>query len=1194
MLVTSLPQVEVPVRLKKLTILGFKSFADKTVLHFDAGITCIVGPNGCGKSNISDAFRWVLGEQSAKSLRGAKMPDVIFAGTSHRKPLNFAEVSLTLTEVQGSLPIDYEEVTITRRLHRSGESEYLLNGNPVRLKDLQTLFLDSGVGRNAFSIFEQGKLDQVISYSPQERRYIFEEAAGILRFLQRKKEAAKRLEQADLNLSRVHDIHLEVEKQIQTLESQAQKAKIYKEQQAQLEQLEKAGYVLRWQGLEKKQEDLRIKQEKLIKNLEECRRQGAVRQVHCQEARQKKSQHEKALRTQSETLLTLRGQQELQARDCQSLQQRLKEDQQREKKLKQEMEDLALARQTRQQMLAEISRKRKQLESDWSAAETKWMTQQDKVKLQEKEVSRLRQELSLKHQSHLKSLQQHSQWQSDLKQAEVRLENQTEQQKQLENRMLQLKEDWNQLSHGVQEKKQGLQHISALVDSHKDRLEQYEEDLKKASQETEGMQLAIDSLRGKLMEIKARQKVLLKMRDEHEGFSSGGKKLLQESENRGSPLYQVLRPFYEYFNPEAETAEAVAVALRGYAQTLVVERAHDFKKVLAFAEQEGLHDYSLICMEYLENYHSSFNLPAHSLLDHVSSNPLSSHFLRGIAWVESNAEMLNSWMEGKCLEGWSLQGAFVDHRGVLFKVKPSNNQVFLRESELKMLEEDLAGKEGQQAELEQSLQQQQHRRSHLQIERGELDKILRRDEMKLVEVNFGLQRALGDQEKIKAEQARLEKDAVSLKENIAQQAQAYQTLERQFEIVTQELIRLQEGKEALQQELGKQEISLRVQEQDQKEKGSHYQQLADDRQQMIHQFNLLEAKEQDHGKNVQRIEEELGELTERQDHIKHKEGEGKSKLSLLEVQVKEAGSQYDVLEKQGEGLLQLCEQADHQMAVHQDDLRKIEHELAQLDMQLFHQRTSLESVAEELNNRYRLTIEEAFNLDLPLNRSLDQTDRLIRSLRLSLQEAGDVNLTAIEDLEKHKVRYQFLKQQIDDMQQSKEELLGIIQQLVGESHKLFRETFEAIRTNFKKNFQILFSGGEADLQFTDSQDILEAGIEITAKPPGKQMRSISLLSGGEKCLTAVALLFAIFEVKPAPFCILDEIDAPLDDTNVERFVNVVKHFIDRCQFLIITHNKRTMAIGDVLFGVSMEEKGVSKLLALEFAHREAPEASLVS
>lgn len=1180
-------------RLKKLAVLGFKSFADKTVLHFDAGITCIVGPNGCGKSNIADAFRWVLGEQSAKSMRGTKMPDIIFAGTTHRKPLNFAEVSLTLTDIQGALPLEYEEVTITRRLHRSGESEYLLNGNSVRLKDLQTLFLGSGVGRNAFSIFEQGKLDQVISFTPLERRYIFEEAAGILRFLQRKKEALKRLEQADLNLSRLQDIHLEVEKQIKNLEIQAQKARVFKEQKTELEALEKASCVLRWQGLERKQSDLQSKQAKQEARLEECRQQGKLRQNECLEAKQFCQQHEKALRSQSEQLLTLKGQQEIQTRERQSLQQRLKEAQLREKKLKQEFEDLILAHQTRQKTLAEIIRQRQQLESQWSEAETKWMHQQDRVKMHEKEVIRLRQELSNKQQAHLKSLQQNSQCQSDLKQTEVRLENLTSHQKQLEIRLQQLITDGHQLAAGQQEKRQNLQKISALVDSHKDRLEQFEEELKKITIEGEEKHKESEIVRRKVMEIKARQKVLLRMREEFEGFSSGSKTLLQESQNSQSPFYQKLRPFYEFFNPKEEAVEALAVVLRSYSQTLVVEKEVDAQLVLSFAEQAQLQDFSLLCIEWMQTFQRNSTNIKNTLLDHVELNFVSQHFLENIAMTSSSEEVLTAWVQGKCEEGWTLQGIFLDHRGVLFKIKSSENQVFIRESELKNLEDEFLVKEEQLAKLEQALQHLQHRRAHLHLERGELDKILRRDEMKLVEVNFGLQRVISDQEKNHADQTRCEQESIALKKNLEEQKNAFQSLDRQFAQAKQELIQLQQEKDVHQQELNRQESALRIQEQDQKEKGSLYQQLAENRQQMLHQYHLLEAKEQDHDKNVVRIEEELEDLKERQEQLTQEESNVQKNLNGFEHQINESVKQYAELEKQGENLIRQSEQADQKWIVQQEELKRIEQDISQLAIQFAHQNAISQSVVEELSERYHLTIDEALQLSLPLHRSIEQTEKQIKSLRHLIQEGGNINLTAIEDLEKHQVRYTFLKQQIEDMQHSKEELLSMIQQLDGESHKLFKETFEAIRMNFQKNFQILFSGGEADLQFTDSKDILEAGIEISAKPPGKQMRSISLLSGGEKCLTAVALLFAIFEVKPAPFCILDEIDAPLDDTNVDRFVNVVKHFVDRCQFLIITHNKRTMAIGDILFGVTMEEKGVSKLLSLEFARKETPEASLV-
>jgi chromosome segregation protein len=1182
------------VRLKKLTILGFKSFADKTVLNFDRGITCIVGPNGCGKSNIADAFRWVLGEQSAKSMRGAKMPDIIFAGTTQRKPLNFAEVSLTLTEVQGTLPIDYEEITVTRRLHRNGDSEYLLNGNIVRLKDLQTLFLGSGVGRNAFSIFEQGKLDQVISYTPLERRFIFEEAAGILLFLQRKKEALKRLEQADINLSRVKDIHHEIKQQIHTLESQANKAKIFKDQKLQLEQLEKASYVLRWQGMEKKQKDLQRKQEELQKLLEECQKKGILNQTECHRVKQQRQECEKALRVQNEKLHTLRGKQEIKTRDCQTLHQRLREDQQREKKLKYELEDLVLARQTRQRMMGDMIHKKEQLEADWGEAEAKWINQQDRVKSQEKEVTRLRQELTIKQQIHLKSLQRNSQLQSELKQVEVRLENLRERQKQLESREQQLKMDLQQLSQSVQEKKQHLLQLSRLVDTHKDRLEQYEDELKSKAHEGESKQKEMDAIRRKLMEIKARQKVLVRMREEHEGFSSGSKRLLQETQNPQSPLYQTLRPLYEFFNPETEISEALAIVLRVYTQTLVVESEKDFKHVIAFADGAELQDYSLFCLEWHHHFKPLLPIPKTSLLNKVSSNPVAQYFLESVVLAYSYDEVAASRINGQCIETWMIQGTFLDHRGVLFKVKPNENQVFIREIELKNIEDELVDKEEQLAKLEQALQHIEHCHSHLTMERSELDKILRRDEMKLVEVNFNLQRALSDQEKNSADQDRCTKDLIELKSHIEQLGHSCQSLEQQFSQSKYELVQLQQEKDVLQHELGKQESALRIQVQDQKDKGLHFQQLADSRQQMHHQYNLLEVKEHDHDKNVHRIEAELCELEERNVQTIQAEKEGLNQLALLETELQEATHHYVELEKQGDFLIHQSERVDHQLVRQQDELKRHEHESSQLNIQLAQQCAVSQAVVEELSERYQLSIENALQISLPLHRSLEQTERQIRGLRQFIQDAGNVNLTAIEDLEKHQARYKFLKQQIDDLQLSKEELLGVVRQLDGESYKLFQETFEAIRVNFKKNFQILFNGGDADLQFTDSQDMLEAGIEISAKPPGKQMRSISLLSGGEKCLTAVALLFAIFEVKPAPFCILDEIDAPLDDTNVERFVNVVKHFVDRCQFLIITHNKRTMAIGDVLFGVSMEEKGVSKLLALEFAHREIPEASLVT
>jgi len=1181
------------VRLKKLVIIGFKSFADKTVLNFDAGISCIVGPNGCGKSNIADAFRWVLGEQSAKSMRGNKMPDVIFAGTNHRKPLNFAEVSLTMTDIQGALPIEYEEVTITRRLHRSGESEYFLNNNPVRLKDLQNLFLDSGVGRHAFSIFEQGKLDQVISNTPIERRHIFEEAAGINRFLQRKREALKRLEQADQNWSRLKDIHQEVEKQIRTLQVQAEKAVQYKENKILFERLEKASYVLRWQGLDQKIQSVESRNQQLETKLDSLKASYAAWQEKNHAAKAEIQNHELSLRAKSEDLYKIRNVREIQLRDKETLQERLVEAQQKEKKLKRELEELALTRNTRLKELQEIEKKTKEIDSEYSDAEKKVTHQNDRVKQKEKVVLNLRQDLHVKQQAHLKAMQLESQIASEMKQMEIRLENSHDKQRQLQERKQFIVEDLKAIVKTIQEKKNILQDASSLVDAHKEKLEHYEDKLKELAQESALKQKAMENLQSQMMESKARVNVLLRMRKDHEGFSSGSKFLLQASQNQEGPLFGLLRPLYEFMEPEAEASEAVATILRTYSDTLVVDTKKNLNSVIDYAVKEGINDYSLVCKELIEKGQDKSGKKGKTVYDLVRHNTIAEHFLSDVITVKSHVEIVDLFEQNSIKAGWSSEGAFVDQRGVFFRLKPSANQVFMREAELKTLEEELLSKEEGIEALQKQIQLQHKQKGELQLHRAELDQIVRRDEMKLVEVNFGLQRALADQDKFLSIEKQNDQEMLTLQnhsEELKSQVKILQTKHHTFQ---QDLKKLQEGKEDLQQDLEKQEAGLRILLQDHKETGDHFHQIHETKTQLQHQQNLLAVKEQDREHNKQRMMDELEEAIELQSHFSTKEKEIQKMLATLEKDVEATEEVCSTLEKALKSKKTALSDIEKEMVRQQDTIREIETENTQKQIQLAHHQAAAQSLISELLERYQLSIEEAQTEILPLEQSLDQIEKQMRSLRHSLQQISDINLASIEDLEKQQTRYSFLGKQMEDMYSSKQELLQIITELDGESRKLFKETFDAVRANFKKNFQILFNGGEADLQFTESEDILEAGIEISAQPPGKQMRSITLLSGGEKCLTAVALLFAIFEVKSSPFCILDEIDAPLDDANVDRFVNVVKHFVGRCQFLIITHNKRTMSIGDVLFGVSMEEKGVSKLLSLEFSHEPLPDVALV-
>ncbi len=1178
------------VRLKKLQLVGFKSFAEKTTLTFEEGITAIVGPNGCGKSNIADAFRWVLGEQSAKSMRGNRMPDVIFAGSSSRKPLNFAEVSLTLSDIQGALPIEYDEITVTRRLHRSGESEYFLNQQPIRLKDVQNLFLDSGIGKNSFSIFEQGKIEQVINFSPVERRYIFEEAAGILRFLQRKKETLRKLEQADNNITRVKDIHREVEKQVVILREQAAKAQIYKELKDKLDNLEKGLLVARRKQIDKKraealqQEDTKLQEILTIG--------GQVAELERQRSSTKSllEQSEKDLKIQSEELYQVRSDKEIKSREKENAQARLKESQTKQKRWQHELEEVLEHREFRQ---IELIRAKKQLhaaETDSTALEVSLQEQRLKVSALEQDVTALHHAQRQLQLGQLNNLQAENQLESELKQCSIRLESSSERQNQLKSRVERLTTLEKELAEQIIEKQKVMQENSAAIDRQRTLLQNIELKIEEAIGQIDILQAASEISLNALNENKARYNALMQLRGDLEGFSAAGKRLLQIAKDVSSPFYGKLKGLYELIVPKKGSEEAVASVLNRYSQTLVVENISDAKEVLDFAKKEKLTDFSLIIMELLKDKITTNRTAPPSLtslFSQVESSLLSHHFLGEIFLSDSTDQIESAYLsENVPFEAWCSDHTFVDRRGVFFYGKQATNNVFLREAEIKALEIDLTRLESTQKQHENALKIQQQRRSEFHIEMLDLDKNIRRHEMVLVEVNFGLQRLHGDLEKNRKEAGLSETELSSLQESMEKLQALIADLTDKHQIAKEKTLQLKVQVGTLEGSLQEKNGFLQEQKLFLQEVDSTFSGAAKLLQKNKHDIHVLEIQETESLRQERRLEEELQLAAEFQAQMAHKSREWDQALGAIELTLQTTSAAYLALEesvtqkkadiiKLEQGMTEILQKGKkHEQEHHQVALL-----IAQLD-------AATRGIDEDLQTRYNLTLEQAEQLTPPAEKSVDAMERKLREWRREFEEAGDINMTSIDECAKHQVRYEFLNQQIEDLAGSKEGLMEIIRELDIESRKLFKETFATISANFKKNFAILFNGGEADLQFTDSSDLLEAGIEIIAKPPGKQMRSISLLSGGEKCLTALALLFAIFEVKSGPFCILDEIDAPLDDSNVDRFANIVKQFIHRCQFIIITHNKQTMAIADVLYGVTMEEKGTSKLLQMELDQAE--------
>lgn len=1184
-------------RLKKIKLFGFKSFADQTTLEFNEGITGVVGPNGCGKSNIADAFRWVLGEQSAKSMRGHKMNDVIFAGTSTRKALNFAEVTIVLDNSDGSLPIEYTEVAVTRRLHRSGESDYFINGHNVRLKDVQSLLLDSGMGKDAYSIFEQGKIDQVINYTPLERRHIFEEASGILRFLQRKREALRKLEQSDQNLTRVKDIHAEVEKQITILEQQAEKARIFKEQRQQLEVLEKGIFVAKYDHLQRKCNEMFNKDEQQKADYAEINCEIEQLKADLSAAKAALEESEMLLRRQSEEVYRTRSEKEIKMRDKLSNQERLKEAIAKEKRWQNELESMIEKRQMRQSEKIQLQKQQKELEKRLQQMESSFQTQRNKVKGMEQEVASLREKYQFAQQQLMKLLQAESEIESEFKQNSVRLENNQERFEHLLIRHQRLQELIKELQGQVQEKKHSLDEVSEVIDGRRNILNNHEQQIQVISQEIGVLQKSFDGLQTELAGNRARQTVLLRLRDDMEGFSAGSKRLLQEASNPKSLLFKKIQGLYEYLAPQEGSEKALAQVMKPYAQTLVVQTQQDLLEVMNFAEKNKLKDFSIFCLENLFSLNhlkiKGDQTGIKDLAQFVSSNENVKHFLQNSFMAETR-EIAEEWSKkhpGASI--WIADGSYIDRYRVFFSITQGENNVFLREAELKGLEKKIEEKDQERQSVETQLKRLQAQLHQHQLERTELDKTIRREEMKLVEVNFALQRTQGDLDKALSETRQIEAEKKAIEAASEHLSTLLKELNLKHVNAKSKLEAEQKLSSSLHQDVEQKLQVLKNAQREMQEKESELQGIAEENRKVIHTLNVLDVKDAESQQQEERLLEEIENGKEQQVQIKQRTEEFENLLGQTEVSLKEVMGLLAEKEKAVVERKKAIETLDEKLSKQREKLKQRENELHQIAIQLAQIESSRQSLETDLQERYRLTIQEAKALNIVLEKSLEQTEKQVRAIRQEIDAAGDINMTSIEEFDKHKARYEFLNQQMDDLNVSKGELLQIITQLDGESRKIFKETFEIIRNNFKKNFKILFNGGEADLQFTDTNDVLEAGIEIIAKPPGKQMRSINLLSGGEKCLTALALLFAIFEVKPAPFCILDEIDAPLDDTNVERFVNVVKQFIDKCQFIIITHNKITMSIADVLFGVSMQERGVSKLLSIEFTNQSSPEPAFV-
>lgn len=1208
--------------LKNLTVLGFKSFADKTSLNFQPGMTAIVGPNGCGKSNVSDAIRWVLGEQSAKALRGGEMADVIFNGTDSRKPLGMAEVSLTLGDVDtdylkaAGVPVEFNEVTVTRRVFRDGGSEYFINKVGCRLRDIQQLFAGTGVGKTSYSVMAQGNITQILSSKPDDRRLVFEEAAGITRFKQQKREALRKLETTDQNLLRVEDLIREVKRQIGSLQRQAGKARRYQAIANELQLLETQ---LARHQFDVLQEEIQTRETELARTkLDfEVGQETLLRlEDEVLQLRQELSSLEQTISGRQQQGLELKSESDRHGHKIEFNRQRLEELQNQNTRA---LHDITQAEERREIATRELEMVEERL------IEAQEKVQALRAALQEKQqalgsAERMvadKQELLRQAQSRaFSAAQQLSRTRNELNQLDLQKQGNTVRLEKLHSEKASLGEESLRLEARLGEFKAQVETERLQVQTSRGTLEERQARLKELQREIAEAQSALDSLLNQQAGTRSRLNVLEQLDTQHEGFSAGALAALKQSEH-------VLGSLADRIRVPKDHVIAIEAALGHNLQLVLTARPEQAQQILSELRDNRRGRASIASLSLLAGDsgtsdptapadESSPGLPALGCVESDEPvQPLVRALLRNTrivadldaataAFAATGGRHDYVTQTGDLL---TRQGIFTGGASTASGQAPAS--ILGRKNQIAELQAQLAS-------LAEQVQEASRRKGELQSEQTTLQASLEqaRSELRQVEVTIasregefraleGSRRALHQKlettehelETLTAHEAEGNDRRQALVAQIQEAELAETDASAQVNLYSAELEESRQGRDIANQAVSESRVSLATEEQ---LLASHGRQRPP-----------LQSRIQELASLVQRLRQEMSQFEDRRGNFEAGIAESEREIQrlaqereIITIQLTELAAEKRFQEGEIQSREEQLRERRQQTTGLQSRRGQLEVELAQRTMAVTHLRERIES-------KYQMPIDsirsEAIRITLAdegpakvetvsledmaaagLTTDWDAVATQVTALQRRLDDIGPVNLVAIEEYEETEQRHTFLTTQYDDLVKAKQELVEVINRINGETKTMFLETFQKIRENFSQMFVELFGGGKADLVLAEGEDPLEAGIDIMARPPGKQLQSITLMSGGEQTMTAVALLFSIYQVKPSPFCVLDELDAPLDESNINRFVRVLQRFLNQSQFIVITHNKRTISMAGVLYGVTMQEQGVSRIVSVKF------------
>jgi chromosome segregation protein len=1190
------------VYLKRIEIVGFKSFADRTELEFFPGVTAIVGPNGSGKSNISDCIRWVLGEQSAKSLRGNKMEDVIFAGSETRKPVNYCEVTLTLDNTDQELPLDYNEVTVTRRVYRSGEGEYFINKQACRLKDITELFMDTGLGKEAYSIIGQGRIEEILSTKAEDRRGIFEEAAGIVKYKARKREAEKKLEETEANLVRIGDVISELETQIGPLAEQAATAESYRHLKEELDTIEISLHVHQIEDLHKRWSEGNDEGKRLREQHMDQATVVSQEEANFAEMKWMADQLEEEWEAKNSKLVHA-------IQECEKAEGRYEVLRERTRNLLQGREDISGTRGKLAKELGIIEAELKQL--------------QERVEDLRKKRSDFLRELEEK-QGLVKEFLDRSERENELERLKADLieklneaagkrneiKNIHGQREMLARREERLSEDEEELIARIQTVEQALEEARKQVLTHQKeaegllkRLHEQQEWLHRHAEQKKQLETKLREKQNEWLSSSSRYELLRDMQEEYGGYNIGVRNILQAA--KAGKVSGVCGAVAERIQVPAPYETALETALGAALQHVIVESEKAGREAIQFLKRNNGGRATFLPLDVMKGRslgrserlaiedHPGFVGIAAEMVGCEEKYREVINYLLGavvVAKTIADANVLARLLQYR-VRVVTLDGDIVNPGGSMTggSVQKKGTSLLGRQREIEELEKKLA-------DLQQSVRDVEKRIGEIETQSARIQKEQLQLQEQLALMNEASRQAEALIRENTAEKRGLEERLQVVRAEIDQcRKEMYEWTERQ-EQVTRELDALELQTSEITRRVDELQTTLReqmsVQEDLSEEVTEVKVKLAGIDQEITStEENILRLK-----KRFEEISEEMETKVREQTLIEERLQQTKREMAECESQMvstaalrASAQAELDDVKGRKAELNKAIADAEHRVRESRLVLRNLENQVHQNEVKVNRLDVELANALGKLADEYQISFELAKER-YPIPEDLNAAKNRASALREEIEALGDVNLGAVDEYNRISERYTFLSEQRDDLIEAKAKLYEVIRDIEEEMSKRFLETFTAIRAQFTDVFAQLFGGGRADLLLVDPENLLTTGIEIVAQPPGKKLQNLSLLSGGERALTAISLLFAILRVKPVPFCVLDEVEAALDEANVSRFAEYLREFSAQTQFIVITHRKGTMEGADVLYGVTMEESGVSKLVSVKLIENDVQSA----